>query len=142
MNILTLAHNDCDKKELFGWIGEACANPAVRTALGAPITSTPGDVWLLAIDDQKLQGFCAITLLKSGKAKLHAFHSELSTTSGKVESSLIGAAVKQAEKMGAQSIAVVDYVERHRVYDLQGWKAGVERGKRFREYSKTLNGGK
>lgn len=142
MEILTLTHNDHDKKELFGWIGEACTSASVRNAMGAPITSTSGDVWLLAIDDLKLQGFCAITLLKSSKAKLHAFHSDLSTKSIKVESALLSAAVKQASNMGATSLNVVDYMERHRVYETQGWTAGIERGKRFCEYSKKLGGEK
>lgn len=142
MDMMILKHNDADKNELFSWIGEACASAEVRNTLGAPITSTAGDTWLLAIDNQVLQGFCAITRLKSGKAKLHAFHSELSTKSGQVESALICESVKQADKMGAKSISVVDYTERYRVYELQGWKVGAERGKRFRDYSKELEGDK
>jgi hypothetical protein len=142
MNILVFTHNEQHKKELFGWIGEACASAEVRNTMGAPITSTLGDTWLLAIDNEMLQGFCAITLQKNGKAKLHAFHSELSSKSGQVESALITEAVKQSGKMGAQSVSVVDYAERYRIYKLQGWKAGVERGKRFRNYSKELEGGK
>ncbi|MHB1490002.1 MAG: hypothetical protein ACYCTH_05825 [Cellulomonas sp.] len=142
MHVLVFTHCDADKKTLFGWIGEACASADVRNTLGAPITSSPGDTWLLAIDGEVLQGFCAITLLKSGKAKLHAFHSELSKKSGQAETALIKEAVNQANKMGAKSISVVDYTERHQVYELQGWKAGVERGKHFRDYSKELEGGK
>ena len=142
MHVLVFTHGDTDKKELFGWIGEACASAEVRNTLGAPITSSPGDTWLLAIDGGVLQGFCAITLLKSGKAKLHAFHSELSSKSGQAETALIKEAVKQAKNLGANSINVVDYTERHKVYEMQGWKAGVERGKRFRDYSKGLEGGK
>lgn len=140
--VLVFTHCDADKKELFGWIGEACASAEVRNALGAPITSTPGDVWVLAIDNEALQGFCALTLQKSGKARLHAFYSELSKQSVQVETTLIREAVKQANKMGAKTISVVDYIERHRVYELQGWKAGMERGNRFCDYSKELKEGK
>lgn len=141
MKTLTFTHSDTEKKELFAWIGEACASAAVRNELGAPITSTPGDIWILAVEGEALHGFCAVTVQKNGKAKMHGFYSDLSGKAGMAESMLIPAAEQQAMALGAKSIHVVDFVERRRVYEFQGWKAGIERGKRFRDYSKELKEG-
>ena len=139
MKTLRFEHKDQDKRELFGWIGEACASAEVRNSLGAPITSSAGDVWLVVTKDNALLGFCAISRLKSrNAARMHALYSVDTALALTVESTLRKAAENEAIAAGASEISTVDKVERVKVYEFNKWQVTGTRGQNYRTSSKQL----
>lgn len=111
-------------RELFGLVGEFCVDPVVRAELGAPISSQPGDVWLVAMDGGEVQGFCCITLQKNGKAKLHALYAPSAATVG----SLRRTAVKEAKSVSANAITHIAQAAQSTTLEKEGWRAGTARG--------------
>lgn len=138
MRILTIPHTLERRRELFAWIGEACASAVVRNALGAPITSALGeDTWLLAIDGDELLGFCAVQMLKSRKAaKLHAFYTYL--RNGKDDDALRDTAARFAAGAGATEISITDHAANADAYSRQGWEVQGARGNQYAVFRKAL----
>ena len=139
MDILRFEHDEKHKRELFGWIGEACASAAVRAELGGPITSSPGNVWFLAVEGKRLLGFCGVSVSpKTKKAKLHGMVVLEPTKNGAIEETLHTSAEIEAMGRGAGELLSVDKEEKRKTFETLGWKAIGERGKQYRIFSKTL----
>ena len=139
MDILRLEHDEKHKRELFGWIGEACASASVRAELGGPITSSPGDVWFVAVEGKRLLGFCGLSISeKTKKAKLHGMV-VLDPSNGLMDERLHMSAEVEAKGSGrANELLFVDKGTKQRDFENQGWKVIGERGKLYRIFSKTL----
>lgn len=139
MDTLRFEHDEKHKRELFGWIGEACASPAVRAELGGPITSRPGDVWFLAVEGERLLGFCGVSVsTKTKKAKIHGLVILDPTKKGEVEERLHMSAEVEAKGRRAEELLSVDKEEKQKTFETLGWKVVGERGKQYRIFSKTL----
>nr|EES51962.1 MAG: hypothetical protein UBAL3_95390023 [Leptospirillum ferrodiazotrophum] len=137
MDVLRFPHDDKNKRDLFGWIGEVCASASVRAELGAPVTSAPGDVWFVAVEGKRLLGFCGVSILKNRKAKLHGMV-VLAPSQKSIEETLKTMAEVEAIGHGATEILVVDKETRQKEYEGQGWKVIGDRGKQYRLFSKAL----
>ena len=140
MKIQRYEHNDEKKRELFGWIGEACASIAIRNHLGNAISSKPGDVWLLAIEGDQLLGFCSVSPLKSQSAgNLHALYAFPDSKEQAVESKLRKAAVAEAKKMELEAIRITDFRKLKPFYTKDGWKAVGDRGQNYHVYEVVVD---
>ncbi len=139
MDVLRFEHDEKHKRELFGWIGEACASAAVRSELGSPITSRPGDVWFLAVEKKRLLGFCGVSLFpKTKKAKLHGMVVLDPSKNGATEEALHTSSWIEAMGHGVEELQTVDKEEKRTFLEGQGWKVVGNRGKQYRIFSKTL----
>jgi GNAT superfamily N-acetyltransferase len=71
MNLEMMEHSN---DELWRLIGRYFASPSIRAELGRPMSSLPGDLWWIAIvDDRSVAGFAALRG-KNKKAELrHAY---------------------------------------------------------------------
>ena len=73
--ILKFTHDDGPEYQaLISLVGHFIGNPVIPARLGAPITTKPGDIWLVAKESDKPCGCCVITLHKNGAAKLHGLY--------------------------------------------------------------------
>lgn len=140
MKIKLYRHDDSNKRELFSVVGEACVSIDVRNAIGNPITSSPGDTWLVAMDGDSLCGFCILSFLKSGNANLHGFYVAETALAVTVDARLREAAEKEAGKQGSHEIRTIDFERRRLVYETRRWSVAGQRGKQFLLYTKQIKG--
>ena len=62
--ILKFTHDDGPEHQaLISLVGHFISNPVISARLGAPITTKPGDIWLVAKEGDKPCGCCIITLM-------------------------------------------------------------------------------
>jgi hypothetical protein len=75
MQIKRYEQGEGGDRELFGHLGPVVTDAEAHKALGMPITSQNGDVWLLALDRGRLAGFATFRTLKSKHAHLRFLYS-------------------------------------------------------------------
>ena len=127
MDLLVLTHDapgSPGTRKLFALVGEYCADASLRSDLGTPISSAPGDAWLIARDGEAVAGFCVVSSQKNGRAKLHALHAPTAAIAG----TLRRAAIKQAKAGGAKEIAYTAAPSEAAALRKDGWARGQERG--------------
>ena len=136
MKIQLIPHTQERKRELFGLIGELCADTKVHKALGAPINSRLGDLWLVATEAEEVTGICCLRALKS---KPSLFINCLFTfDSSKLATQLRWAAEKEAKTLEMTEISVTDLLERQDQYLSEGWKPVIAHGKQYMSYRKAI----
>ena len=136
MNITRMYYDAQDlpkTRALFSLVGAFCVDPAVRADLGAPISSEPGDTWILAQEKDKVEGFCIVSNQKNGRARLHALYAPMA----RVQKALRDEAVLVAAGLGAGAIAYVAPAIRGKALGKEGWKAGTARGQ-YRTFEREV----
>ncbi len=140
-SIKPFIHNEEQKRDLFGFIGEYCASKFVREVLGGLITSELGQFWFVALTQHgEVMGFASI-LPQKGKAKMAHLCVDLQETPDVVkqalEKNLINVCEEKACQLGLAEIHTVDYVKREQFYFIYGWQKGAVKGQ-FATYTKEL----
>ena len=136
MKIQLIPHTQERKRELFGLIGELCADTKVHTALGAPINSRLGDLWLVATEENEVTGICGLRALKS---KPNLFINCLFTfDSSKLATQLRWAAEQEAKSLQMNGISVTDLLARKDQYQAEGWRQVATHGKLYMSYHKDI----
>ena len=136
MKIQLIPHSPERKRELFGLIGELCADTKVHKALGAPINSRPGDLWLVALENEEVTGICCLRALKS---KPNLFINCLYTfDNSKLATQLRLAAEQEAKSLQMTVISVTDLLARKDQYLAEGWKSVTPHGKQYMSYRKEI----
>lgn len=125
MEIRKFIFEGAQKRKLFALVGEFCVDAKLRAELGAPISSAPGDIWLVGIiDGEAVTGFCALTPQKNGKARLHAFHADTHV----VAKALRREAVKEAKGISANALHYTASGELTEILMHEGWAPSLTRG--------------
>ncbi|MBU2772608.1 hypothetical protein HMI48_01360 [Acidithiobacillus ferrooxidans] len=128
--ILKFSHDDGpDYQVLIGLVGHFISNPVIPARLGAPISTKPGDIWLVAKEAEKPSGCCIITLHKNGAAKLHGLY----VAPYEADNALYLALVRRAaEEVAAAQGKLIRHTTLTKFADWMtqdGWKPGQARGK-------------
>lgn len=63
-------------RELFGFVGVLAVSKEVHDELGVPVTSEPGDIWLVARRGNRAIGFSQMRQRKNGEVHLRYLYSE------------------------------------------------------------------
>jgi hypothetical protein len=95
-------------KELFGFVGHYISSATIAKELGNPVTSEPGDIWYVAIDeDDNATGFVTMRFLKSGKSS-HIRFLYAGKGEHKTQASLVKEALADLEKEKVTSVYTYD----------------------------------
>lgn len=131
MKILEFKHAGTprENRELFGLIGEYAASPAVSRALGGPVTSEPGRVWLVAVAEGagEVTAFASLRFRNRTAAMLHLYARE---EGGEIP--LLEACLEKAEKAGAARLVTTDWWSRREFYFRYGFQALCKVGRFMR----------
>jgi hypothetical protein len=133
MQIMKFTHSSKREQniELFGLIGEFCACEVTRRALSCSISSRPGQVWYVAVEDVAVYAFGSIRL--QGKCGLlrhlysPAHHNE-------AWEAVLRHCIEHARRWDACSVRLTDYLAMENRYAQVGFiPFGNPRG-RFTQY--------
>ena len=120
---------------LFSLIGEYCASSAVRRALGCAISSSPGQVWYVAIEGDTVHAFASVRIQKGNGLMRHLY--AIVDDNG-IWEMVLQHCVEHARQKNARSVRVIDYISMEDRYARVGFvPQGLLRG-RFVEYILTL----
>ena len=118
-----------DYQALISLAGWFTSNPVISARLGAPISTRPGDIWLVAKEGDKPSGCCVITLHKNGAAKLHGLY----VVPYEADNALyLALAHRAAEETAAAQGKLIRHTTMPKFsgwMTQDGWKPGQSRGK-------------
>ena len=128
--ILKFIHDDGPNYQaLLGLAERFTSNPVIPARLGAPISTKPGDIWLVAKGGDNPSGCCVITLHKNGAAKLHGLY----VAPYEADNALYLALVHRAtEEVAAEQGKLIRHTTLPKFagwMTRDGWKPGQSRGK-------------
>ena len=136
--ILKFTHDDGPEHQaLFSLVGHFISNPAIPARLGAPISTKPGDIWLVAKEGDKPCGCCVITLHKNGAAKLHGLYVAPYKADNALYLTLVHGATEEVAAAQGKMIRHTTLPEFAGWMTKEGWKPGRVRGK-YTTYEKEL----
>ena len=122
---------------LISLVGHFIGNPVIPARLGAPITTKPGDIWLVAKEGDKPCGCCVITLHKNGAAKLHGLYVAPYKADNALYLTLLHRATEEVAAVQGKMIRHTTLPEFAGWMTKDGWKPGLVRGK-YTTYEKEL----
>ena len=129
--ILKFIHDDGpDYQALVSLAGWFYSNPVIPARLGAPISTKPGDIWLVAREGDKLTGCCVITPYgKKGTAKLHGLYVAPYEADNARYLALVHRATEEVAAAQGQLIRHTTLPKFSGWMTQDGWKPGQSRGK-------------
>ncbi|MHB8199554.1 MAG: hypothetical protein ACYDD9_01910 [Acidithiobacillus sp.] len=128
--ILKFIHDDGpDYQALISLAGWFYSNPVIPARLGAPISTKPGDIWLVAKEDDKPAGCCVITLHKNGAAKLHGLYVAPYEADNALYLALVHRAAEEVAAAHGKLIRHTTLPKFAGWMTQDGWKPGLTRGK-------------
>ncbi len=124
-----------DNVQLFSLIGEYCASSAVRSALGCAISSSPGQVWYVAVEGDTVHAFASVRVQK-GKGLLRHLHAIVDDNG--IWEMVLQHCIEHARQKHARQVRLIDYISMEDRYARAGFvPQGPPRG-RFVQYLLTL----
>lgn len=118
-------------RELFSLIGEFCACEETKDALGTMISSRPGQVWYVAVEDSAVYAFGSIRMQKN-RALLRHLYSPLEHHVA--WEAVLRHCIEHARRCGACVVQLTDYLAMEDSYAQVGFvPLGNPRG-RFTQY--------
>lgn len=128
--ILKFIHDDGPSYQaLITLAGHFTSNPVIPARLGAPITTKPGDIWLVAKEGDKVSGCGVITLHKNGAAKLHGLYVTPYDASNALYLTLVHRATEEVAAMQGKLIRHTTLPKFADWMTKDGWQPGQTRGK-------------
>lgn len=128
--ILKFTHDDGPEYQaLFDFAGWFYSNPVIPARLGAPISTKPGDIWLVAKEVDKPAGCCVITLHKNGAAKLHGLYVAPYEADNALYLALVHRAAEEVAAVQGKLIRHTTLPKFAGWMTKDGWKPGQARGK-------------
>jgi len=128
--ILKFSHDDGpDYQALISLVGHFISNPVIPARLGAPISTKPGDIWLVAKEGDKPAGCCIITLHKNGAAKLHGLYVAPYEADNALYLALVHRAAEEVAAAQGRLIRHTTLPKFAGWMTQDGWKPGLTRGK-------------
>lgn len=109
--------------------GHFLTNPVIPARLGAPITTKPGDIWLVAKVDDKPTGCAVITLHKNGAAKLHGLYVAPYDADNALYLTLVHRASEEVAAVQGKLIRHTTLPKFADWMTKDGWQPGHSRGK-------------
>ena len=130
MEIIRFIHDDGpDYQALISLVGHFINNPVIPARLGAPISTKPGDIWLVAKEGDKPSGCCVITLHKNGAAKLHGLYAAPYEADNALYLDLVHRAVEEVAAVQGKFIRHTTLPKFAGWMTKDGWQPGQTRGK-------------
>lgn len=128
--LLKFIHDDgSDYQALISLAGHFISNPVIPARLGAPITTKPGDIWLVAKEGDKVTGCCVITLHKNGAAKLHGLYVAPYDAENPLYLTLVHRASEEVAVAHGKLIRHTTLPKFAAWMTQDGWQSGQTRGK-------------
>ena len=122
-------------RELFGLIGEFCACPATRDALGGMISSRPGQVWYVALQGPTVYAFGSIRI-RGASGVLRHLYSPLNHN--EAWEAVLRHCIEHARRSNVRLIRLTDYLAMESRYAQLGFvPSGAPRG-RVMQYALQL----
>ena len=117
-----------DTRELFALIGEHFASPTLRLSFGRPMTSVPGDLWLVWEVNGQVLGFAALRMKPGKSAEIcHAWTDEGARRKG-FNTWSVGRRVEMARDHGRCRVQVIIKPARAARYEALGFQPVFQRG--------------
>lgn len=136
--ILKFIHDDGPEYQaLVGLAGWFYSNPVITARLGAPISTKPGDIWLVAKEGDKPVGCCVITLHKNGSAKVHGLYVAPYEASNALYLDLVRRASEEVAAAKGKFLRHTTLPKFAPWMTQDGWTSGQSRGK-YVTYEKAL----
>ena len=127
--ILKFIHDDgTEFCELLKLVGKYLANAEVNKQLGHPVSTTCGDIWLVAKDGESVVGFCIISMQKNS-ATLHGLYVMPYSHSNGLYFKLADVAAKEAWSAQRKRISHTTIPEFTDGMEKGEWKLDYSKGK-------------